>query len=107
MAEARKRVETEGAERVSCFASAVREQVTEKGLRLDHFASGLEVAQEVGSHFDAWSSLVRGATSTNTNCLSTSKGLAIPRFHTVGPKPASCPHPFVCARKSVHGSLCP
>jgi hypothetical protein len=64
MAESWECVETEVAERDSCFASAVREQVTEKGLRLDHFASGLEVVQEVGSHFDAWSSLVRGATSS-------------------------------------------
>jgi hypothetical protein len=58
MAEAWKRVVTEVAERVSCFASAVRKQVTEKRLRLDHFASGLEVAQEVGSHFDAWPCLL-------------------------------------------------
>lgn len=64
MAESWERVETEVAERDSCFASAVRKQATEKGLRLDHFASGLEVVQKVGSHFDAWSSLVRGATSS-------------------------------------------
>jgi hypothetical protein len=58
VAEAWKRVVTEVAERVSCFASAVRKQVTEKGPRLDRFASGLEVAQEVGSHFDAWPCLL-------------------------------------------------
>lgn len=64
MSESRERVESKVVQAVACAASVVRrwQQVAEKRQRLVHFASCLEVGEEVGSQLEAFQlSLCRGS----------------------------------------------